>query len=187
MAQGVDGKKISIHAPRTGSDLPQERNSYDNRQFQSTLPARGATRILFARYNDTLISIHAPRTGSDTGKLELHFDKSISIHAPRTGSDMQRVAQTGVAVNFNPRSPHGERHELKEKLCEELQISIHAPRTGSDAFPLSRFAPPYHFNPRSPHGERPCWISAASSSLIFQSTLPARGATVQLVRRRDER
>ena len=34
-----------------------------------------------------------------------------------------------------------------------------------------------YFNPRSPHGERPANITDADLSLLFQSTLPARGAT----------
>ena len=78
----------------------------------------------------------------------------ISIHAPRTGSD-----------------------RLWRKHVDTLMISIHAPRTGSDFPAPHQSILPLYFNPRSPHGERPCWISAASSSLIFQSTLPARGAT----------
>ena len=40
-----------------------------------------------------------------------------------------------------------------------------------------RFRRAAHFNPRSPHGERPSSIAAISASLIFQPTLPARGAT----------
>ena len=34
-----------------------------------------------------------------------------------------------------------------------------------------------YFNPRSPHGERQCSTSLISWAVIFQSTLPARGAT----------
>ena len=79
--------RISIHAPRTGSD-------------------EGATEY----YKEMLISIHAPRTGSDifNSLLDLANDyfnprsphgerqenlagyakkQEISIHAPRTGSD----------------------------------------------------------------------------------------------------
>ena len=35
--------EISIHAPRTGSDKYNERHAIDFTEFQSTLPARGAT------------------------------------------------------------------------------------------------------------------------------------------------
>ena len=34
---------ISIHAPREGSDPPMWYNTHNGREFQSTLPARGAT------------------------------------------------------------------------------------------------------------------------------------------------
>ena len=56
-------------------------------------------------------------------------------------------------------------------------ISIHAPRTGSDRTPRSRWPPPCNFNPRSPHGERPSIRRGTRLPPIFQSTLPARGAT----------
>ena len=40
----LHGLKISIHAPRTGSDKKGVRITEKMAQFQSTLPARGATR-----------------------------------------------------------------------------------------------------------------------------------------------
>ena len=57
-------------------------------------------------------------------------------------------------------------------------ISIHAPRTGSDGACRWRLDSPAHFNPRSPHGERPRFTTARGAPCSFQSTLPARGATV---------
>ena len=128
------------------------------RLFQSTLPARGATKLVavFARdredFNprsphgerrlaratrkrDNIISIHAPRTGSDEALFAIaRAITRISIHAPRTGSD-----------------------STLQSYKIHLLISIHAPRTGSDGSPASGSIP------------------AAS----FQSTLPARGATVK--------
>ena len=87
-------------------------------------------------------------------------DRTISIHAPRTGSDKYPVT-------------------LERDI---FHISIHAPRTGSDIAFGAITISYCHFNPRSPHGERlkrgcilPCSI------IQFQSTLPARGATVPRV------
>ena len=57
--------------------------------------------------------------------------------------------------DFNPRSPHGERH---------AQQMIRAHKS--------------HFNPRSPHGERHGRDIKSVLKLGFQSTLPARGATL---------
>ena len=56
-------------------------------RFQSTLPARGATRQPQANRHVVDISIHAPRTGSDAADADVRHFAHISIHAPRTGSD----------------------------------------------------------------------------------------------------
>ena len=148
--------RISIHAPRTGSD-----GIHDGQ-----------------RSNLFFISIHAPRTGSDVinGRAK-ERQEEISIHAPRTGSDVRKLSAALSQTNFNPRSPHGERpnnvrlprlldkfqstlpargatfghnndlvvHRTFQSTLpargatstgliapEKLEISIHAPRTGSD-------------------------------------------------------
>ena len=78
---------ISIHAPRTGSDLMVVQPPAGTSTFQSTLPARGATRA----------------------KKEKQIAAYISIHAPRTGSDSAWAIAYRAGMHFNPRSPHGER------------------------------------------------------------------------------
>ena len=78
---------ISIHAPRVGSDQTTYRNIIEDELFQSTLPVWGATAQGFATRSDISISIHAPRVGSDTARS-------------------RKVWRT---INFNPRSPCGER------------------------------------------------------------------------------
>ena len=101
------------------------------------------------------ISIHAPRTGSDLALPSVARYNTISIHAPRTGSDGCNTGYSKSRLYFNPRSPHGER--LRHAA------DVHA---GSD------------FNPRSPHGERLRWTVKNTRLERFQSTLPARGATI---------
>ena len=83
--------------------------------------------------------------------------------------------------NFNPRSPYGERLQYIAAGAEFVQISIHAPLTGSDYSRLGRTALRSDFNPRSPYGERRLAICAPDRHLLFQSTLPLRGATVHVV------
>ena len=169
--------------------------------FQSTLPARGATAQSTAPRSkgdyfnprsphgerpqqqhgspDCIpISIHAPRTGSDASqRWKVVSANMISIHAPRTGSDPSMWTKTATSErDFNPRSPHGERHDSASAFCSlwhfnprsphgERQvsfaqpnkreiISIHAPRTGSDSTTTSSRWKQRNFNPRSPHGER---------------------------------
>ena len=146
--------------------------------FQSTLPARGATTTETTsraymrdfnprsphgerpggqarRRNQHPISIHAPRTGSDDRPRRNRRGLRISIHAPRTGSDERYFTIQYASLDFNPRSPHGERRALFVQ------------KGGAG-----------HFNPRSPHGERLGGPPAQPhQDGQFQSTLPARGAT----------
>ena len=62
--------------------------------------------------------------------------------------------------DFNPRSPHGERQVIPSPNARRVSISIHAPRMGSDGYDPLRT------------GDRS----------VFQSTLPAWGATTECVR-----
>ena len=57
------------------------------------------------------------------------------------------------------------------------KISTHAPRTGSDSPAVEADAQAADFNPRSPHGERQRLVTINGFQLVFQPTLPARGAT----------
>ena len=141
----------SPHGERRGISYP----SFYRKLFQSTLPARGATARRWTACGLYGISIHAPRTGSDLCAVDQpHAGDGISIHAPRTGSDWTRRRLPSKGEDFNPRSPHGERHEEEaaDMMAREFQstlpargatrwcaaaaprtsISIHAPRTGSD-------------------------------------------------------
>ena len=91
------------------------------------------------------------------------------------------IFSTASGIDFNPRSPWGERLAKPLPLTSAKRISIHALREESDAYRLSgtaptngisihalreesdptisRPVPPYlHFNPRSPWGERRCGV-----------------------------
>ena len=147
---------ISIHAPRTGSDESvfrgdsyykdfnprsphgERRSGRDGllvgKEFQSTLPARGATSDRWQLYhNCKAFQSTLPARGATRASSHLRRGLPISIHAPRTGSDNNGDEEPCVHAHFNPRSPHGER------------------RTSATTPPHTR-----HFNPRSPHGERHC-------------------------------
>ena len=124
---------ISIHAPRTGSDATDDSRSQIAKSFQSTLPARGATKELDGRV-DTLENFNprSPHGERRNALISLRVTHDISIHAPRTGSDRLTAGGTGLGKYFNPRSPHGERLRCNPYAPLIWQISIHAPRTGSD-------------------------------------------------------
>ena len=194
------GKRISIHAPRTGSDgkrLPpcdvvqnfNPRSPHGERPallrwrrwrrgFQPTLPGRGATGAFCLAF--------------------LLF--GISTHAPRTGSDVRRAINHHASAQFQSTLPARGATQHQHGHGGEKPISIHAPRTGSDCIMRSEAAKAAkfqstlpargatnlldvflmeldNFNPRSPHGERRRKPHAASHHARFQSTLPARGAT----------
>ena len=86
----ADYYQISIHAPRVGSDLYREAKEILTNIFQSTLPVWGATAVHHRRQPYRPISIHAPRVGSD-----FLLSSVASQWHPY----------------FNPRSPCGERQQ----------------------------------------------------------------------------
>ena len=107
-------------------------NSITPQQFQSTLPAKGAT-ARFACQPDQVGGFNPrsprrerpgpPGDGTQVGE--------VSIHAPREGSDTPAPTRTACQPGFNPRSPRRERPP-SSRAAEAV--------TG--------------FNPRSPRRER---------------------------------
>ena len=61
-------------------------------------------------FKEVYISIHALLTESDSIAWSPFLAIRISIHALLTESDGQLMDSLKVTGNFNPRSPHGERH-----------------------------------------------------------------------------
>ena len=159
-------------------------------RFQSTLPLRGATRLVNQEESHYVISIHAPLTGSDLSLLLLlsllrYFNPRspygerprtffrlpgsypISIHAPLTGSDKVYTTyenQRTISIHA-PLTGSDRVDRYKYRRC---LISIHAPLTGSDAVLSRRLGMRVYFNPRSPYGERQMmdgetWLTAEIS------------------------
>ena len=100
--------------------------------FQSTLPLRGATtREITTGWWDVFQST-LPLRGATFGEIPPPPSFPISIHAPLAGSDDRHPGAAGGGwLNFNPRSPCGE-------------------RPGGSRHPSWG----QNFNPRSPCGER---------------------------------
>ena len=83
----INPNQISIHAPRTGSDVIS---------YTPSVPA--------------IISIHAPRTGSDVVILELSSSTTpFQSTLPARGATFASPSSLSINFYFNPRSPHGER------------------------------------------------------------------------------
>ena len=172
-----DFTAISIHAPRTGSDRRKAMYNIIVYEFQSTLPARGATAS--KRYPQRnrgdfnprsphgerrLVNLQAPDSRAFQSTLPARGATSyrccfarahrISIHAPRTGSDIARqLVREPLKISIHaPRT--GSDDAVRRKRLG-IHISIHAPRTGSDSRRKRTMVATENFNPRSPHGERP--------------------------------
>ena len=146
--------------------------------FQSTLPARGATRG--QQSAGLLVHYFNPRSPHGERPLQCfrlgqgrHFNPRsphgerrfsrflprfaviISIHAPRTGSDHPALRRASESLPISIHAPRtGSDHPALRRASESLPISIHAPRTGSDDGSRRHFEKRGNFNPRSPHGER---------------------------------
>ena len=123
---------ISIHALREESDINGISCKYRQARFQSTLSVRRATLL----------------------DLKDNIIKVISIHALREESDCKRPPLQVPLLDFNPRSPWGERHTLCVSCTELTKISIHALREESDSIARAITKKANDFNPRSPWGER---------------------------------
>ena len=74
------------------------------RQFQSTLPMKGATERIEFLQNISIISIHTPYEGSDEILENMKLKQEISIHTPYEGSDWSGFRGVGSIFNFNPHS-----------------------------------------------------------------------------------
>ena len=119
----------SPHGERHTSNLPK------NNPISIPAPRMGSDSCISLSTIKFAISIPAPRMGSDEDRLLGLYRQLISIPAPRMGSDVADFGReqtkqafqsplpawgaTSTAAsstlcphNFNPRSPHGERHKL---------------------------------------------------------------------------
>ena len=92
--------------------------------------------------------------GSTSSTIEL-FQSTLSSRRATPNP----ITPSTATMDFNPRSPHGERPPFPREGCP---------------------SPPY-FNPRSPHGERPVTRNNHAVEKRFQSTLSSRRATVLLI------
>ena len=124
-------------------------------EFQSTLPAWGATKMY----------LHVIPENA--------FQSTLPAWGATMGDDCRRVS----LQYFNPRSPHGERRTTLESNIANSIFQSTLPAWGATCRHYDILRLLVHFNPRSPHGERLCRIRSTCQPTLFQSTLPAWGAT----------
>ena len=100
---------ISIHAPRTGSDVVND----------------------YGRSIPHAISIHAPRTGSDRAICRLRCRQAISIHAPRTGSDGISRARRCAILPFQSTLPARGATSPVRSQCSDTLFQSTLPARGA--------------------------------------------------------
>ena len=147
--------EISIHAPRTGSDDKPAAKKPAAAKFQSTLPARGATRTPRSGWpppcNFNPRSPHGER--QDQKRTRGRFSRFQST-LPARGATIS-AAQAGAMYAFQSTLPA--RGATDGYYCEVAPTGTFQstlPARGATCHLLPRGIPIIYFNPRSPHGER---------------------------------
>jgi len=146
--------KVSIHAPRAGSDslaapsrvAPAFQSTLPARgatprglatpspcKFQSTLPARGATSMRGHPLECLEVSIHAPRAGSDGIGTLIPTDVSkFQSTLPARGATQTPSECCGTSEFQSTLPARGATVGPGLPICQ-ASVSIHAPRAGSDS------------------------------------------------------
>jgi len=109
---------ISIHAPHAGCDFTIHQKVTLMFNFNPRTPC-GVRR--FCRHSKGkwigFQSTH-PMRGATCNAILSFSHKRISIHAPHAGCDPKSYRQYKSALNFNPRTPCGVRHQT-DKRCKQ--------------------------------------------------------------------
>ena len=101
--------KISIHAPRMGSDASSNLSIVRFQYFNPRSPHGERLCGFKAGFNYAAFQSTLPAWGATALAPTFENALTISIHAPRMGSDMAAQQAKNLQAHFNPRSPHGER------------------------------------------------------------------------------
>ena len=151
--------------------------------FQSTLPARGATAAYLSNIASTLVfQSTLPARGATRHSAHSGCACKFQSTLPARGATLTPPPAPLTAALFQSTLPARGATRMWSASSMYWAISIHAPRTGSDCASEIALSVQHHFNPRSPHGERPASIRFLVDGTVFQSTLPARGATQSTTR-----
>ena len=129
----------------------------------------------------TGISIHAPREGGDKKRAARIGCPTISIHAPREGGDGD-LPQQRIHMTISIHAPR-EGGDTGAELLHRIQdvISIHAPREGGDHRHRAGLGNRKGFQSTPPARGATIFIHRLPVKVgLFQSTPPARGATPPL-------
>ena len=108
----IDGESVREDMARLVNELAENGASSDALNATVNM-AKGIIEKRYCRkYDDVCAHAHIPihvSQGTTVRVRQRHDGRMISIHAPLTGSDWQGSHRRAFDINFNPRSPHGER------------------------------------------------------------------------------
>ena len=127
-------RKISIHAPREGSDIILHEGRPKPRNISIHAPREGSDDTRPPATNGTFCNFN-PRSPRGERPGTLHIEPyDIGHFNPRSprGERHSHFFPPTQTSNFNPRSPRGERLRKYRYYLRRIDISIHAPREGSD-------------------------------------------------------
>ena len=195
LCDGVAVGGISIHAPRTGSDAISLYCGNSVAEFQSTLPARGATgtaprnRADAPHFNPR--SPHGERQGQRIffcqasefqSTLPARGATSAIVYAPRSTLFQSTLPARGatptqraeiISADISIHAPRTGSDRVRDAPTRAVVISIHAPRTGSDAPPRRKRLSPERFQSTLPaRGATGIWLNACFASLHFNPRSP---------------
>ena len=146
----LTAKAISIHAPRTGSDAAGHQDEEHQGRFQSTLPARGATR------NSPL----SPSLGK--------FQSTL----PARGATLRSILMMTLILFQSTLPARGATTRRRSQQCGQAPFQSTLPARGATLHHCLLLMELLHFNPRSPHGERPAHTTSISGLNDFNPRSP---------------
>ena len=149
-------------------------------RFQSTLLMRGATSCRIAdapafAFQSTLLMRGATSVLEFSKIATLEFQSTLLMRGATRDADAPAVVFASISIH----APHARSDSLSIKRTCACLISIHAPHARSDRRRRGGKPCPPYFNPRSSCEERlPTSDLGYHATVVFQSTLLMRGATV---------
>ena len=145
---------ISIHALLAESDVVHALKLANAMLFLSTLSLRRATNAHLYYHSRGLFLSTLSLRRATVRVYELVWGVSISIHALLAESDCLESFYATPRLYFYPRSPCGERPDIRPENLSSMSISIHALLAESDTSSTVIVILCKNFYPRSPCGER---------------------------------
>ncbi len=103
--------RVSIRTPRAGRDSDDPRDLYDNAQFLSARPGRGATSVSYPSIDFIEFLSARPGRGATCFIEPVHKPPLVSIRTPRAGRDAAPSTRLPRQHCFYPHAPGGARHD----------------------------------------------------------------------------